>query len=185
MLTLVTAVGGPDSNSYITLNEFEEISELLRMPLDDWRQTCTEEGQSFRIICGANMTDGLPWRGKKVYCGQRMAFPRTSQMTDHTDTTEAAPTVIPEEIKIVQVRMVHIITDYVQYGETNDGDVGPDVSQLSLSGLLSVSFRGTGGSELTRTIRDSSEVVGMLAKKYLSSVRGRPVTFACREYVAP
>ena len=63
MATLFTTVGGAESNSYVTVNEADEIASQYPW-FDEWN-SCGNKEES--LIAAAKAMNGLPWIGEKCY----------------------------------------------------------------------------------------------------------------------
>jgi len=184
-MALRTAVGGRESNSFVTLEEADEIIVLL--PDDPGTEPAEGEGEEpdvpgtgwlglteaqkeFRLILAASAMDFLMWRGRRPFCGQALCFPRTCQ--DDID-------IVPDEIKQLQVFLAYSVIDRALSArpDIEDGEVGTDrVTSVSLGGMLSVSFGGDAtktGTLLDRLVKSPQFPGYLLVSKFMCQVRGR------------
>lgn len=172
-MSLITKIGGRESNSFVTLDEADDLitSEGFPDSSDEWEDL--EDGQKeYRLKMAAQMMSFLPLKGDRVFCGQSLCFPRTVQNDVHS---------IPDEVKETQCFIAYSV---IHRGLVNrpesasEGESGSRVSSVSLGGLLSVSFAGspvTTGSALDRMIRSSQFPAYMTMSKFLTSFRGGTV----------
>jgi hypothetical protein len=166
---LIARRGGKESNSLITLAEAEEY--LLELPDDtsDWDDL--EEYEKFlRLIMAARLMLTLPLRGYKAYEGQAMCFPRYIGGV-FVDT--------PDEAKQTQAFIAYSV---VHRGLANriglDEVEGDRVTQVSLGGLLTVSFAGSQSKRSTgldQIIMSAQFPAYVLMLKWMTSFRGGTV----------
>lgn len=196
-MALRTAVGGRESNSFVTVEESDAIVILFpddpgaepveaetgppvveAVPGTGWLGK-TEDQKEFRLVLAAHAMDLLMWKGRRVYCGQALCFPRTCQ--DNVGMN-------PEEIKQLQVFIAYSVIDRALAArpEIADGEVGSDrVTSVSLGGMLAVSFGGDvtkTGTLLDRLVKSPQFPGYLMVMRYVTQVRGRVVTgdeFVC------
>lgn len=169
-MTLVTKVGGKESNSFVTLAEAETIIATLPDDTTEW-DALTDDEKEYRLILGANLMSALPLRGYRSFEGQYLCFPRSAQPNQ---------LVVPDEAKETQVFLAYSV---VHRGLSNrSSDIteaeGDRVTQVSLGGLLSVSFAKTksqGTTFLDQFIMSAQFPAYAKLMKWLTSFRGRSV----------
>jgi len=176
-MALMTKVGGAESNSFITLAEMTTLLASLPDETDSW-EDLEEEAQEYRLKLGAQAIGFLPLAGSRAYCSQALSFPRTSQ---------GNVKVIPDEVKEAQAFLTYSVIHRGLAGRPSsvvEAESGARVSQVSLGGLLSVSFAGTAisaGNILDKLIRSSQFPLFLGMKKFLSQIRGGSVSNADEE----
>lgn len=179
-MALRTAVGGRESNSFVTLKEGLAILATLPDSPDDSGFSDAETAQQeLCLSLAAQAMDYLPWRGLRVFCGQALPFPRTCQ---------DVRTVIPDEIKVCQVFIAHSVVWRALQArpEIADGGVSTSrVTSVSLGGMLSVSFSGDAakaGTIMDRLTQSAQFPAYLMVNRYLSQVRGRMTPRDGEEY---
>jgi len=170
-MSLNTNIGGRESDSFITVSQADA---YLTSGIDDvtaWN-ALSDAAKEVRLRLAANLLGMLRCRGRKIYCGQALAFPRSCQDVAHS---------IPEEVKEAQAWIAYSVVHRALANRPVDvtEDVsGSDVSQVMLGGLLMVSFRGTalsGGSFLEQIVRSANFPIYLKLKRWITQVRGGSV----------
>jgi hypothetical protein len=172
-MSLITKIGGRESTSFVKLDEALDIITGDGFPDDssEW-EDLEDAAQEYRLWLGANAMSFLPLKGKRVFCGQALCFPRSTQLNFH---------MIPQAVKETQC--------FVAYGVIHRGlasrpddpsetELGARVKSVSLGGLLSVAFdssRLETGTGLDKIIRSSQFPAYMGLAKYLAQFRGGSV----------
>lgn len=169
-MALITKIGGADSNSYIKVDEADALMKTLPDDTCDW-EDLSEADKEFRLRMGAALIGKLPLRGHRAFRSQALEFPRSVQNDQR---------VIPDEVKEAQALMSYSVVhrSFASRGSVTEAATGQRVSQVSLGGLLSVSFSGTAletGSQLDRLVRSVQAPIYMLLKKFIGQVRGGTV----------
>lgn len=171
-MSLKCSVGGRDSESFVTVAGADAfIGEEQTYDATEWDGLSTAQKET-RLKLAAQLMGYLPLKGRTVYCGQALCFPRSSQSN---------VTVIPSKVKEAQsyiaVSVVH--RALAARSSAVDGlDENSRVTQVSLAGLLSVSLGKEGasaGNVLDRIGRSAQFRVYLLLKSYLSQIRGGSV----------
>lgn len=174
-MALITYVGGAESDSFITV---AEASTLLLSLVDDtseWDLLNTAR-KELRLQMGAQLLGYLPLRGRTVFRGQRLAFPRTSQPYNQRFK-------IPSDVKKAHAFLSYSII-HRALASFPDMDSGAGISYLgvpsyiAISGMLMVTFKGDAGSGkgwIEKMVSSLPFPVYMMLKKYLSQVRGGAV----------
>lgn len=167
-MELHCAIGGRESNSFVTVSEADVLVEELPDDTSDWDSLDTDQ-KKFRLILGAALMDYLPFRGNKVYCGQALCFPRTVQDQVHS---------IPEEAKMTQVFLAYSV---VHRGLANrPASVTTDFSttpgkSVTIGGMLSVVFGDktvVSGTMLENIIKSPNFPACLLMKRWMTGIRG-------------
>lgn len=172
---LITKVGGKESNSFVTLDEALAILETLPDPVDEWDNLETHE-QELRLMLACEVMGMLPLRGWRCYDGQALCFPRTSQLAGTRGT-------IPTAVKTAQAEIAYNVIHRALNTRPSleEGPINPArVTQVSLGGLLSVSFSGdpaTAGNFLDSIVKSATFTVYARMRPWLSQVRGRLVGY--------
>jgi len=171
-VALKTKIGGRESDSFITVAEADTfLEDEYPDSVDDWDAE-DDVIKEAMVRTAAQLMRYLMWRGRKVYCGQALSFPRTCQ--DRINE-------IPIEIRRAQA--------FIAYGtiwraaqsrpDLAEGEISASrVTQVSLGGLLSVSFSGTSptsGNVLDRIVRSVQFPIFAELSRYLTQFRGRSV----------
>ena len=169
-MALIIRIGGAESNSYLTVAEADALMPGLPDDTCEW-EALTPAEKEFRLRMGASLIGKLPLRGHRSYRAQALEFPRSVQSNQR---------VIPDEVKEAQAMMAYSVVHraFGSRGSVSEAATGQRVSQVSLGGLLSVSFSGTAletGSQLDRLVRSVQAPIYMLLKKFISQVRGGTV----------
>lgn len=169
-MALITRIGGGDSNSYLTVAEADALMPELPDDTCEW-EALAEADKEFRLRMGAALIGKLPLRGHRSFRAQALEFPRSVQSNQRA---------IPDEVKEAQAMMAYSVVHraFANRGSVTEAATGQRVSQVSLGGLLSVSFQGTAletGSQLDRLVRSVQAPIYMLLKKFISQVRGGTV----------
>jgi hypothetical protein len=166
-MTLITKVGGAESNSFVTLLEADDLIEYLPDDRADWYEL-TDAQKEYRLILGAAMMSNLPLKGRKAYRNQMLAFPRTGQ---------GNMKIIPDEVKETQVFIAYSV---IHRGLVNRPDLdeteGDRVTQVSLGGLLTVSFASSisaKSSSLDQVIMSAQFPAYVRMSKWLLQIRMR------------
>lgn len=170
-MALKTQVGGRDSDSFITVTEADAYLSSGPDDITAWNNLSVAE-KELRLKLSAQAIGLLRCRGRQIYCGQALAFPRSCQDVSHS---------IPEEVKEAQAWIAYSVIHRGLANRPTDitEDVsGSEVSQVMLGGLLMVSFRGSplsGGSDFERLVRSANFPVYMKLKRWITQVRGGSV----------
>ena len=177
-MALRVHVGGAESDSLITVAEADEELKLLPDDTADWDNLSLVE-KELRLRLGAQLMGCLPLRGRTVFRNQRLCFPRTCQPYKQRFS-------IPKNAKSAQAyvsySVVHrALVTQPAVAEGMPGKYGSP-SQISLAGLVSVSFSGSGanGSLLDLMTRSLPFPAYQLLKPYLSQIRGVVVSDTAR-----
>lgn len=166
-MSLRTSVGGRDTVSFISVVEADAYISALPDDPTDWTALSTAD-KEYRLILAAQVIGMLPNRGRKIYCGQALAYPRSGQGGDGTT--------IPAVIKEVQAQLAYTVVHrgLAKLPDIEDDASGPAIKSVSLGGLLSVTFATgslSGGSLLDRIISSVQFPVYMRLKAFLSQFR--------------
>jgi hypothetical protein len=172
-MALELAVGGRQTESFCSAEEADAYIALLGMDTTSWDALETA-AKEFRLKLAAQVMDYLPWRGLRPYCGQALCFPRTCQ----DDVTR-----YPDEVKQAQAQLafnlIHRALQALAEQSPDDGLVSASrVTQVSLGGLLSVSFSGDpakAGTLLDRITNSIQFPVYLALTRYTSQIRGGTV----------
>ena len=173
-MSLDTTVGGVDAESYITLEESDNLVTQLPDDPSEWLSLYPED-KEYRLFLAAQAMRFMKWKGRKDSLDQALSFPRTVQ----SDTTK-----IPEEIKLAQMFLAYSL---IHRGLESRQDMtdktvsseGPrTLSQLTLKSL-SIAFAsaesqttGESGTSLQDMISNVQFPVMLGASKYLAQFRG-------------
>lgn len=128
---------------------------------------------------GAEIMGYLPFRGHRVYLAQAMVFPRT------------VATGIPQVVKNAQIELtmnVVIRANLTQPSISSGAESASKISQVSLAGIISVSFDeegDTSGSLLDQLVRNINLSTFAGLRKYLTSVRGGVIGSVSRYQPVP
>lgn len=170
-MSLKTSVGGRDSDSFCSLSE---ANSFIAAGPDDhaaWNALSGAD-REYRLKLAAQLMDYFPWGGETVYCGQALCFPRRIR---------GDLICIPCEVKEVQAYLAYSV---IHRGLANRPssvtaeETGSRVTQVSLGGLLSVSFSGdpvTTGNILDKICRSMHFPAYLKIKKYLAQIRGKSI----------
>ena len=170
-MSLIVRVGGAESNSFVTVAEADEIIPLLPDDSAAW-EDLEEPQKEDRLRLACKLMSTLNLRGRRVYCSQALAFPRTPQNNYR---------IIPQEVKETQVFLSYSVVHRGLAGRgTNVSDIDPGarVSQINLGGLLSVSFAGSAsskGNQLDKIIRSGQFPTYLTMTSWFAQVRGGSV----------
>lgn len=167
-MALVTAIGGRESNSFITLEEAEVLIESLPDCPTAW-SALEDTDKELRLKLAAAMMNYIPFRGKKIYAGQALTWPRSGYGSRF----------IPPEVKQAQAYIAYSIIHrgLVARGSDVTDQQGAAVRSVSIGGLLSVSF---GDSLQARGLWDSISSsnnfpLTMILSRYITAFRGGSV----------
>ncbi|MFH0825762.1 MAG: DnaT-like ssDNA-binding protein [Pseudomonadota bacterium] len=168
-MSLVSTVGGTDSNSFITSTEANAI--LADAPFDagGWLEL-GETAREKRLELAAVALALLPFGGYRVYQDQALAFPRTCQRIT---------SVIPQEIKEAQAYVAFLVIGPMlsHCAESSSELAAPSVSRASLDGVIDVSFDESSGNRrgswLHRAILSDDLPIRLKLDRYLTLFRGR------------
>lgn len=131
-MALKTGVGGRYSDSFVTLTEADTILAGLPDDVSAWT-SLTDTEKEYRLKLAAQIIGYLPLRGKMIYRGQALCFPRSGGIWP--------PKEIPPEVKEVQAMIAYSVVHRALVNRpTATEETGSKVSSVSLGGLLSVSF---------------------------------------------
>lgn len=166
-MSLRTSAGGRDTESFVSVAEADTFIAALPDDPTKWTALSTEE-KEYRLILAAQIVGMLPNRGRKIYCGQALAYPRSGQGGDGTT--------IPEIIKEVQAQLAYSVVHrgLAKLPDVEDDASGPAIKSVSLGGLLSVTFASgplSRGSLLDQMISSIQFPVYLRLKRYLSQFR--------------
>jgi hypothetical protein len=172
-MALRVHVGGRESDSLVSLADADVcIKATYPEDSDSWLDLASESREHM-LRLGAQLLGMLPLRGRTIYCGQALCFPRSSQHN---------PKIIPDEAKQAQCELSYsvIYRAIVSAPTMEEGEIsGSRVSSVSLGGLLAVSFAGsavTSGTLLDKIVRSVQFPTYLGLKKYLSQMRGGSVS---------
>jgi hypothetical protein len=170
-MSLIVRAGGRTSNSFITVAEANDyIREDIPDAATEW-DALSDEQKEFRLELAAQAMGYLPLRGRTVFCGQSLCFPRTSQDNVH---------IIPEAVKRAQSQVAYSVIhrSLAQRTDIQDSSLERNLSSVSLGGILTVTF-GKGpinaGNVLDQITKGIQFPVYLRLKHFLSQVRGSPV----------
>jgi len=131
-VTLVTTVGGANSNSYITAEEASSILTSIGFNSVSWL-TASTAVKEYTLALAANLIGLLPLRGNRVYIDpitdryiQALDFPRDIQ----SDTS-----VIPNDVKEAQAILAATVV-YDSFNNTVSRYTPTDPSNPSLDNLI-------------------------------------------------
>lgn len=163
---LSTRIGGKESNSFVTLAEADLLIAVLPDDTSDW-EVLSDDQKRYRLVMAAALMSNLPWRWKKSFEGQSLCFPRNGNKS------------VPDEIKETQVFLAYSV---IHRGLANRPEIdeadGDRVTQVSLGGLLTVSFaagKSQSYTSLEKMIQSAQFPAYVRVLKYLTSFRGRTV----------
>ncbi len=148
-MALIVTPGSPDADSMATVDE-ANIYISANFPEADVRiwdaLELSKKEQLLRL--GAEVMGYLPFRGYKIYIGQSMVFPRNIFPS------------IPAVVKNAQIELtmnVALRAELVQPSIATGAESSSKISQVSLAGIISVSFDeegDTSGSLLDQLVRN-------------------------------
>lgn len=172
-MALITKIGGVESDSFVTVAEADVIVPTLPDDPSAWEDLETAE-KEYRLQLAAQLMGVLMLRGRKVYCGQGLCFPRSSQPQVH---------MIPDEVKETQVFVAYSVVHRALENRpesVTEQAAGSRVTRVSLGGLLSVGFSGepiSAGSYMDKMVRTTQFPAFLKMKRWLTQVRGgQPTT---------
>ena len=179
-MALVITPGSPDADSMATVDE-ANIYISGNFPEEDveiWDALeLSKKEQLLRL--GAEVMGYLPFRGYKMYIGQTMVFPRNLFPS------------IPQIVKNAQIELtmnVALRAELVQPSIATGAESSSKISQVSLAGIISVSFDeegDTSGSLLDQLVRNINLSTFAGLRKYLTSIRGGTIGNAQRYVPVP
>ena len=128
-MRLVKHIGGRESNTFISLAEMSTfLSEIYTdVEREAWDDLEVSQ-QVHRLVMGATVMGMLPLRGRKIYVGQALCFPRSIQKN---------PKRIPEDIKRAQAEITYSVVHRAMVSREGvaDGEVSNQkVASVSLGG---------------------------------------------------
>lgn len=175
-MALKTVVGGRDTDSFCTLEESLAFISLLGIDTTEWENQ-EDENKEYCLQLAAQAMEYFPWRGKRVFCGQALVFPRDCQDNVY---------IYPTEIKQAQAQIAfNVIFRALQALATQPTEDGPQsdsrVTRVSLGGMLEVAFSSDPaktGTFLDRLTRSLQFPIYLAVVKWTSQVRGGIVTDA-------
>ncbi len=166
-MALKCVIGGRDSESFVTVAEATVLAAGLPDGTTVWSTLTTAE-KELRLKLAAQVMSYLPFRGKRLYRGQALTWPRSGF------GNKVVPKAVKEAQVFIAISVIH--RALANRGAVSDS-VGPSVTSVSLGGLLSVSF-GAGfqrGSALD-AVTDSANFPAILGlSQYLTQIRGRVI----------
>jgi hypothetical protein len=172
-MSLITKIGGKESNSFVTLAEADEIIGGDGFPDNPAEWEALEDlAKEYRLRLGAHALSLLPLKGQRVFCDQALCFPRSVQANYH---------MIPDVVKETQCFIAYAVVHRGLASRPDDpseAELGARVKSVSLGGLLSVSFDGTRldtGSALDKVIRTSQFPAYLDMMPFLTQFRGGAV----------
>ena len=171
-MSLITKIGGRETNSFVTLSEADTIIESDRFPDDsaEW-EALEDAAKEYRLELGALLLSQMPFKGDRVYCGQALCFPRTIQPYIR---------MIPEEVKETQCFLAYSVVHrgLAARPDIDESDTGERVKSVALGGLLDVTFSSEGaktGTVMDQVIRTVQFPAYLALKKWTAQFRGRSV----------
>jgi Putative DnaT-like ssDNA binding protein len=173
-LSLITSIGGPESNSYVSLSWAETYLATLFGTLSDEWTTLSTEMREYRLEMGAALIGWLPLRGHRVYKQQSLSFPRSCQ----TDVT-----VIPENVKNAQALLAYEVAHLAVNAETSltDNGISQDGASVRFIGLgalqvtLGSEITAQGGGLLLAFIRSGYPQIYLMVMPFCSSIRAHRI----------
>jgi hypothetical protein len=173
-MALTTHIGGGESDSFVTVEEADGIVDSLFTDASFW-EDLSETQKELRLQLGAQLLGHFPLRGRPVFRNQRLCFPRDCVPYGQRFS-------IPADVKKAQVWLaadaVHRALSSLPDAEAGLPSLYGRPSQISLGGLLSVSFSGdstAGGSLVERIAASLPFTIQMQMKKYMAQIRGGSV----------
>jgi len=187
-MALITTVGGPRSNSYVSLEEANSIAGQAHYDTAAW-DALSDAAKEYCLILAAAALDRLPLRGRKVnrmyyplydtdgsilsegYEEQSMAFPRTVQYDR---------TIIPDVVKETQVLIAASIIAPLYPPEGMDDAASPRRVRSFRIASLSVTLESDQPRpQLEFLLSDknllATSVIALRMKPYLAQIRLRRV----------
>jgi hypothetical protein len=167
-MSLVTYVGGAESDSFATVAEVEDYFAEIEADTSVWEGYSLGE-KEFRLQLAAQMLGHLPLRGRVVFRNQSLCFPRTCQ-------PYGSRFKIPMEAKRAQALVALQVIPPTVVSPGQEASYGLPTS-VSIGGLLSASFGSTShtASILERFTSQVPFPVYMLLKKFIAQIRGGAV----------
>lgn len=98
--TIDATVGGPSSNSFVTLSEAESFFEL-QIDVGAW-ETATDDNKKRALLLAAKAISRLPLVGRRNVPSQALAFPRAYPYSSGIESNSASLIAVPQEIKDAQ-----------------------------------------------------------------------------------
>jgi len=174
-ITLKTAEGGPDSNSYITVAEADAYLADYPWDITAWLALTSAE-KVLRLAVAADMMSYLSWRGYKAYEYQALSFPRKNCQ----DYFGYALKMIPPEVKRAQAVIAYTVVhrNIANLPAISEITGKPSVGSFSISGL-SISLQGSysdTGETFEDFIRSSHSIVYSMLRKFLTTIRASVAT---------
>ena len=160
-----------ESDSFITVVEALPLIKALPDESDDW-EDLEEVDQEYRLRLAAQMMGYLMLRGRRVFCRQGLCFPRTPQGNVYEIPWEAKETQAYISYSVVHRGLANRPT------ATTEAITGTRVTNVSLGGLLAVSFSGKpleSGTGLDALIRNTQFPAFVTMKRWLTQIRGGSV----------
>lgn len=189
-----TEVSGETANSYIEVDEAEELILAAGLVTDRWTalDDLDESVKEWIIQLGATMIGLLPLRGRRTTLTQALDFPRWLQ-----DYTEALPIgtlpdsayEIPDAVKLAQALMSCLVVEpnfnyQLVMNENEDSPTwmqNASVKQIQVAGIMTVKLgtetNNTGGAPASSNkpaslINIYGLPIYMVMKPFLSQIRG-------------
>lgn len=173
-MSLIVHVGGAESDSFATLVEAYGMLDEMFVDISTWEELSAEQ-KELRLHLAAQLMGSLPLRGGLVFRNQRLCFPRTSQPYNQRFS-------IPMWVKKAQAylafEVIHRALISVAGVEEGMPSLTGSPSQISLAGLVSVSFKDSdkkGGTVFDKIVGMLPFPVYMMMKKYITQIRGGTV----------
>lgn len=169
-MSLVTTVGGAQSNSFETLSNMETfLTSIFGTLVTTWSSLTTAQ-KEFQAEMAADWIGYLPLRGRRAYRNQGLAFPRTCQLDS---------SVMPDRVKEAQALMLYEVVHRAWNIEEDSLEEGAEqvgsVKSVSL-GVLSVSFGDSISSGnpgvLLKIIQSGHPAIYSRLKPYIATIRG-------------
>lgn len=167
-MALVTVAGGRDSNSFVSVEEADAIILTLPDAGTEWSALTTAQ-KELRLKLAADAMNYLPFRGRKIYVGQALSWPRSG----------FGPKMLPQEVKDVQVFIAYSVIHraLANRADVSESSSGPSLRSFSLGGMLSASIGDSLQKKgLLDAITDSTQFPAtLILSRYLTAFRGRSV----------
>jgi hypothetical protein len=190
-MALLTAVGGRESNSYIQAAEADAIltafSEASGIPITDWT-SLSQQQKEYRLLMAVAIMAYFPWRGRRIYCGQALQFPRDleetrivtnpsfdMELTGQTRISFFVPDIVKEAQAQIAYNVVHKALVARPTLEAENLPANARVTQVALSGILTVQVSGDPakkGSILDLVCQSLQWPTYFALMKFTSQIRG-------------
>jgi hypothetical protein len=185
-MSLITTVGGADTESYTTVQEANEYLSAFYGETPAVWDNLDEGPKEQRLKISALLMNTYNYRGAKASFNQRLAFPRWGYETDEYEwmlddpeyflnysDIEENPPGLPAEIKYAQVEIAYQVVNHLMTLEPLSFSE-KEIKMFELGGSLSIEFfpQASYSTSISKARLSSTDIIYAYLNKWYRTVSG-------------